>query len=91
VEADRNHVCDAIQELTELVEGISEDNYISQREMKGSLQDLIQFEAARLHLQFGDAGKAEADRLLALRKTRRADWKAADKARANGEGSSKEK
>jgi hypothetical protein len=54
-------VSDAIQELTELVEGILEDNYISQRQIKGSLQDLIQFEAARLCLQFGDARKAEAD------------------------------
>jgi hypothetical protein len=78
-------VSDAIQELTELVEGISEDNYISQHEIKGSLQDLIQFEAAQLRLQFRDAGKAEADRLLALRRTRRAEWKAADEARANGE------
>jgi hypothetical protein len=84
-------VCDAIQELTELVEGIVEDHYISQREIKGSLQDLIQFEAAWLHLQFGDDGKAEANRLLALRRTRRNEWKEADEARAKGEGSSKEK
>jgi hypothetical protein len=84
-------VCDAIQELTELVEGILEDNYISQREIKGSLQDLIQFEAAQLRLQFGDEGKAEANRLLALRRTRRNEWKAADEARAKDERSSKEK
>ncbi|KAJ7321841.1 hypothetical protein DFH08DRAFT_969735 [Mycena albidolilacea] len=90
-EADGNRVSEAIQELTELVEGIAEDNYISQREIKGSLQDLIQFEATRLRLEFGDDGKAEANRLLALRKSRRADWKTADAARAKGEGSSKEK
>ncbi|KAJ7309979.1 hypothetical protein DFH08DRAFT_974575 [Mycena albidolilacea] len=90
-EADGNRVYEAIQELSELVEGIAEDHYISQREIKGSLQDIIQFEAARLRLDFGDEGKAEANRLLALRKTRRDGWKAADEARAKGEGSSKEK
>jgi hypothetical protein len=84
-------VVDAIQELTKLVEGVTEDNYISQRKIKGSLHDLIQFESARLRLQFGDDGKAEANRLLALWRTRRNEWKAADEARAKGEGSSKEK
>jgi hypothetical protein len=73
------------------VEGISKNNYLSQREMKGSLYDLIQFEASRLRLQFGEPGKAEATRLLAARKTRRAEWKAADKAWDKGEGRSKEK
>jgi hypothetical protein len=79
----------AIQELAELVDGTAEDNHKSQREIKGSLHDLIQFEASRLRLQFGDAGKAEATRLLTGRKTRRAEWAAADKAQDNGEGSSK--
>jgi hypothetical protein len=73
------------------VEGIGEDNYISQREMKGSLQDLIQLEAARLRLEYGDAGKAEANKVLEARKKRKAEWKTADEARANGEESSKEK
>jgi hypothetical protein len=81
----------AIQELTELVDGIAKDNYNSQREMKGSLHDLIQFEAARLQLEYGDAGKTEASRIIEARRKRRAEWAAADKAQDKGEGSLKGK
>jgi hypothetical protein len=51
----------AIQELTELVDGNFEDNFSSQCEIKGSLHDLIQFEAAQLCLEFGDTRIAAAD------------------------------
>jgi hypothetical protein len=59
--------------------------------MKGSLQDLIQLEATRLRLEYGDAGKAEANKVLDAWKKRKAEWKTADKARTKGEESSKEK
>jgi hypothetical protein len=91
VEAGGNRVYEAIQELTKIVEGIGEGNYISQREMKGFLKDLIQFEAARLRLEYGDAGKAEANKILDAQKKRKAEWKTADEARDKGEGSSKGK
>jgi hypothetical protein len=44
----------AVQELTDLVNGNFEDVFNSQRELKGSLHDLIQFKAARMRLEFGD-------------------------------------
>jgi hypothetical protein len=78
----------ALQELTEIVDGNAEDNFKSQHEIKGSLHDLIQLEASRLRLQFGDAGKAEATRILNARKKRRAEWAAADKAWEKGQGTS---
>jgi hypothetical protein len=82
----------AIQELSDLVDGSFEDVYNSQREIKGTLHDILQFEAARLRLEFGDRGEAEATRILDARKQRRAGWAAADKAQQNkGEGSSKKK
>jgi hypothetical protein len=78
----------ALQELTEIVDGNSEDNFKSQCKIKGSLHDLIQLEAARLCLQFGDARKAEVTRILDARKKRRAEWAAADKAQEKGKGTS---
>jgi hypothetical protein len=44
----------AIQELSDLVDGNFEDVYNLHCEIKGSLHDLIQFEAARFQLEFRD-------------------------------------
>jgi hypothetical protein len=82
----------AVQELADLVDGNFDDVYNSQHEIKGCLHDLIQFKAAWFRLQFGDAGKAEADKILEARRQRKVGWIAADKAQQNkGEGSSKKK
>jgi hypothetical protein len=82
----------AIQEFSNLVDGNFEDVYNSQHEIKGSLHDLIQFEAAQLRLEFGDRGEAEVTRLLDARKQKGAGWAAADKDQQNkGKGSLKKK
>ncbi|KAJ7310100.1 hypothetical protein DFH08DRAFT_974449 [Mycena albidolilacea] len=54
----------AIQELTELTEGGLVGSFTALQDIKGSLSNIIAPESARLRLEFGEAGVAEAGKIL---------------------------